>query len=60
MANLEIQQQDRDAQFIKQKEMSAIYADERGQKKCLAMIKMVLDRRKDLNSIIYNELIKTV
>ena len=49
---------DTDKQVMYQKEASAIYADERGRKKCLAVIKAILDRRPDLSSEVYNELTK--
>jgi hypothetical protein len=51
---------DEDKHFIYQKEAAAIYADEKGRKKCLAMIKIVLDRRPDLKSKVYNHFIKQI
>lgn len=49
---------DEDKHFNYQKEAVAIYADEKSKPKVLAMIKIVLDRRPDLKSEVYNQLIK--
>ena len=50
---------DEDKNFSRQKEAAAIYADERGRKKCLAIIKIILDRRPDLKSEVYIHFTKT-
>ena len=49
---------DEDKQFLYKLDANVIYADERGRKKCLAMMKIVLDRRPDLKSEVYNHFTK--